>query len=105
MNLIIRSDQGDLLYGHQFLRRIIDTGPSDEIEVCEGIEPEVFFAYVGTKFPENRAVMTLLGNEAPDSDLLEAVSDSIKLTPQDVDNMRELQYWPRGDDELKPEDA
>ena len=63
MNLIIRSDQGDLLYGHQLLKRIIDTEPSNQIEVCEGIEPEVFFAYVGTKFPENRAVMALLGSE------------------------------------------
>ena len=51
MKLIIRSDQGDLLYGHQLLRRIIDTESSYQIEVCEGIEPEVFFAYVGTKFP------------------------------------------------------
>jgi hypothetical protein len=104
MNLIIRSDQGDLLYGHQILKRIIDTEPSNQIEVCEGIEPEVFFAYVGTKFPENRAVMALLGSETLESDLFEAVSDSIELTLQDVDNMRELQDWPRDDYELKPED-
>jgi hypothetical protein len=58
---------------------------------------EVFFAYVGTKFPENRAVMALLGNETLENDLLEPVSDSIELTLQDVDNMRELQDWPRGD--------
>jgi len=48
--------------------------------------------------------MALLGSETLESDLLEAVSDSIELTLQDVDNMRELQDWPRGDDELKPED-
>jgi len=30
MNPIIRSDQGDLLYGHQLLKRIIDTGQSNE---------------------------------------------------------------------------
>lgn len=105
MNLIIRSDHGDLLYGHQLLKRIGDKGTGNEVEICEGIEPEIFFAYVGTKFPENRAVMALLGSETLESDLLEAVSDTIELTPQDVDNMRELQDWPRDDDELKPEDA
>jgi hypothetical protein len=104
MNLIIRSNQGDLLYGHQLLKRIVDTETSNEVEVCEGIEPEIYFAYVGTKFPENRAVTALLGSETLKSDLLEAVSDTIELTSQDVDNMRELQDWPRGDDELKPED-
>ena len=103
MNLIIRSNQGDLLYGHQLLKSIVDTGTSNEVEVCKGIEPEIFFAYVGTKFPENRAVMALLGSETLDRDLLEAVSDTIELTPEDADNMRELQDWPRGDDELKPE--
>jgi len=97
MNLIIRSDQGDLLYGHQLLKRTIGTGQSSEAEVCEGIEPEVFLAYVGTKFPENREVQALLGNETIESDLLEAVSDSIELTPEDADNMRELQDWPRDD--------
>jgi hypothetical protein len=103
MNLIIRSNQGDLLYGHQLLKRIVDTETSNEVAVCEGIEPEIFFAYVGTKFPENRAVTALLGSETLESDLLEAVSDTIELTPQDVDNMRELQDWPRGDDGLKRE--
>ena len=103
MNLIIRSNQGDLLYGHQFLKRMVDTGTRNEVDVCEGIEPEIFFAYVGTKFPENRAVMALLGSETLESDLLEAVSDTIELTPEDVDNMRELQDWPRDDNELEPE--
>jgi hypothetical protein len=48
--------------------------------------------------------MALLGSETLESDLFEAVSDSIELTLQDVDNMRELQEWPRDDYELKPED-
>jgi len=101
MNLIIRSSQGDLLYGHQLLKRMADAGTRNEVEVCEGIEPEIFFAYVGTKFPENRAVMALLGSETLESDLLEAVSHTIELTPEDVDNMRELQDWPRDDDAIK----
>jgi hypothetical protein len=104
VNLSIRSDQGDLLYSHQLLKRIIDTEPSNQIEVCEGIEPEVFFCLCWNEFPENRAVMALLGSETLESDLFEAVSDSIELTLQDVDNMRELQDWPRDDYELKPED-
>ena len=48
--------------------------------------------------------MALLGSETLESDLLEAVSYTIELTPEDVDNMRELQDWPRGDDEIKSED-
>jgi hypothetical protein len=97
MALIIRSNQGDLLYGHQLLKRINDTGQSNEAGVCEGIEPEIFLAYVGTKFPENREVQALLGSETLESDLLEAVSGSIELTPEDAENMRELQDWPRDD--------
>ena len=44
MNLVIRDDEGRVLYGHQHLRRIVATGKTMEVAFFEGVEAEVFIA-------------------------------------------------------------
>lgn len=98
MNLIIRDDEDRILYGHQLLRHIIATGKNNEVLVCNGIEAEIFIAYVWTKFPENRAVEALHRCGEVDEELLEAVSDSIELTIEDMEAMKEFQNRQEGDE-------
>jgi hypothetical protein len=91
MNLVIRDNEGRVLYGHQVLKRIVATGKTIEAAYFEGIEADVFVAYVGTKFQENRYVQSLVRSGIVDRDLLEAVSDSIELTIEDAHAMRAFQ--------------
>ena len=91
MNLVIRDNEGRLLYGHQVLKRIVATGKTIEAAYFEGIEADAFVAYVGTKFPENRYVQSLVRSGRVDRDLLEALSDSIELTIEDAHAMRAFQ--------------
>jgi hypothetical protein len=91
MNLVIRDDEGRVLYGHQLLRRMVATGKTMEVAFFEGVEAEVFIAYVERKFPENRYVQSLVRSGMVDRDLLEAVSDSIELTTEDAHAMRAFQ--------------
>jgi hypothetical protein len=90
MDLIIRDDEGHILYGHQTLRRIIQTGKGMDYSESEGITAECYLAYIHAKFPDLKEVRALRDSGMIDADLLEAVSDRIELTTEDVENMEKL---------------
>ncbi len=44
MNLVIQDDEGQIIYGHQVLKRISQTGMMLEVNIVRGIVPESFIA-------------------------------------------------------------
>jgi len=50
MNLVIQHDEGKIIYGHQVLKRISQTGMTLEVNLVRGIVPECFITYVSRRF-------------------------------------------------------
>ena len=40
MNLVIQDDEGKIIYGHEVLKRISQTGMTLEVNIVRGIVPE-----------------------------------------------------------------
>jgi hypothetical protein len=91
MNMIIIDEEDRILYGHQLLKRITSTDKSMEVELTRGISAECYIAYVHGRFPDSKEVKALWNGNEVNCDRLEAVSDSIELTPDDVKNMQALE--------------
>jgi hypothetical protein len=54
MNLVIQDDEGEIIYGHEVLKRIAQIGMTPEVNIVRGILPECFITYVSRRFPEVR---------------------------------------------------
>jgi hypothetical protein len=91
MNLVIQDDEGQIIYGHEVLKRLSQTGLTPEVNVVRGIHPECFITYVSRRFPEVKEVRDLVASNEIDYKLLEAVSDRIELGVTDVVSMFRLQ--------------
>ena len=91
MNLVIQDDEGQIIYGHEVLKRISQTGMTPEVNIVRGILPECFITYVSRRFPEVKEVRDLVASKEINYKLLEAVSDRIKLGVADVVSMFRLQ--------------
>lgn len=87
MNLVIQDDEGQIIYGHQVLKRISRTGMTLEVNIVRGIAPECFITYVGKRFPDLKEVRDLLASNEFNDELLEAVSNQIELGVADVVSM------------------
>lgn len=59
MNLVIQDDEGQIIYGHEVLKRISQTGMTPEVNIVRGILPECFITYVSRRFPEVKEVRDL----------------------------------------------
>ena len=44
MDLIIKDDEGRILYGHQLITLIMASGNKSKVTLCDGIEAEAFIA-------------------------------------------------------------
>ena len=42
MDLIIKDDEGRILYGHQLITLIMASGNKSKVTLCDGIEAEAF---------------------------------------------------------------
>ena len=82
MNLVIQDDEGQIIYGHEVLKRISRTGMTLEV-----IVPECFITYVGKRFPDVKEARDLLASNEFNGQLLEAVSNQIELGVADVISM------------------
>jgi len=91
MNLVIQDDEGQIIYGHEVLKRIAQTGMTPEVNIVRGILPESFVTYVSRRFPEVNEVRDLVASNEINYKLLEAVSDRIELGVADVVSMFRLQ--------------
>ena len=91
MNLVIQDDEGQIIYGHEVLKRIAQTGMTPEVNIVRGILPECFITYVSRQFPEVKEVRDLAASNEINYKLLEAVSDRIELGVADVVYMFRLQ--------------
>ena len=91
MNLVIQDDEGNLIYGHQVLKRISQTGMTLEVNIVRGIMAESFIAYVSRRFHDVNEVRDLVASNEFNNKLLEAVSDRIELGIIDVVAMFALQ--------------
>jgi hypothetical protein len=91
MNLVIQDDEGQIIYGHEVLKRISQTGMTPEVNIVRGILPECFITYVSRRFPEVKEVRDLVASNEINYKLLEAVSDRIELGVADVVSMFRLQ--------------
>lgn len=87
MNLVIQDDEGQIIYGHEVLKRISRTGMTLEVNIVRGIVPECFITYVGKRFPDVKEVRDLLASNEFNGELLEAVSNQIELGVADVVSM------------------
>jgi hypothetical protein len=87
MHLIIQDDEGQIIYGHEVLKRISQTGMTLEVNIVRGIVPECFVTYVGKRFPDVKEVRDLVASNEFNRELLEAVSDRIELGVADVVSM------------------
>ncbi len=84
MDLIIKDDEGRILYGHQLITLIMASGNKSKVTLCDGIEAEAFIAYVATKFPENQDVQALqraVMNDDPPRGLDESRGFYLKRSP------------------------
>ena len=84
MNLVIQDDEGKIIYGHQVLKRISQTGMTLEVNIVRGIVPECFITYVSRRFPDVKEVRDLVASNEVNDKLLEAVSGRIELGVADV---------------------
>jgi hypothetical protein len=84
MNLVIQDDEGKIIYGHQVLKRISQTGMTLEVNLVRGIVPECFITYVSRRFHDVKEVRDLVASNEVNDKLLEAVSDRIELGVGDV---------------------
>src|SRR5271166_7051523 len=91
MNLVIQDDDGQIIYGHQVLKRIAQTGMTPEVNIVRGILPECFITYVSRRFSEVKEVRDLVASNEINYKLLEAVSDRVELGVADVVSMFRLQ--------------
>ena len=91
MNLVIQDDEGQIIYGHEVLKRISQTGMTPEVNIVRGILPECFITHVSRRFPEVKEVRDLVASNEINYKLLEAVSDRIELGVADVVSMFRLQ--------------
>ena len=91
MNLVIQDDEGKIIYGHEVLKRISQTGMTPEVNIVRGISPESFITYVSKRFPEGKEVRDLVASNEINYKLLEAVSNRIELGVADVVSMFRLQ--------------
>ena len=91
MNLVIQDDEGQIIYGHEVLKRISQTGMTPEVNIVRGILPECFITYVSRRFSEVKEVRDLVASNEINYKLLEAVSDRIELGVADVVSMFRLQ--------------
>jgi hypothetical protein len=87
MNLIIQDDEGRIIYGHEVLKRISQTGMTPEVNIVRGILTECFVTYVSRRFPDLKELRYLVASNAIDYKLLEAVSSRIELDIADVVSM------------------
>ena len=91
MNLVIQDDQGQIIYGHEVLKRISQTGMTPEVNMVRGISPESLITYVSKRFPEVKEVRDLVASNEINYKLLEAVSDRLELGVADVVSIFRLQ--------------
>ena len=87
MNLVIQDDDGQIIYGHEVLKRMSRTGMTLEVNIVRGIAPECFITYVGKRFPEVKEVRDLVASNEFNDELLKAVSNQIELGVADVVSM------------------
>ena len=62
MNLVMQDDEGKIIYGHEVLKRISQTGMTPEVNIVRGILPECFITYVSRRFPEVKEVRDLVAS-------------------------------------------
>ena len=79
MNLVIQHDEGKIIYGHEVLKRISQTGMTLEVNFVRGIVPECFITYVSRRFHDVKEVRDLVASNEVNDKLLEAVSNRIEL--------------------------
>jgi hypothetical protein len=92
MDILIRSKEGWLLYGHQLAQRIIASGQSNpDVLLVENLDAEAYIAWMGFHYPQFPEVKALLAADEISEQLFEAVSDRIELTSADVESLREIQ--------------
>ena len=91
MNLVMQDDEGKIIYGHEVLKRLAQTGMTPEVKIVRGILPECFITYVSRRFPEVKEVRDLVASNEINYKLFEAVSDRIELGVADVVSMFRLQ--------------
>jgi hypothetical protein len=84
MNLVIEDDEGQVIYGHEVLRRISQTRKTLEVNMVRGIVPECYVTYVSQRFPDVKEVRDLVACDEVNSKLLEKVSNRIQLGVADV---------------------
>jgi|SRR5450631_1183584 hypothetical protein len=87
MSLVIQDDEGQIIYGHEVLKRISQTGMTLEVNIVRGIVPKCFVTCVGKRFPDVKEVRDLVASNEFNRELLEAVSDRIELGVADVVSM------------------
>jgi hypothetical protein len=86
-NLVIIDDEGRILYGHQLLKWVMERDSSVKALEVRGITAECYIAYVQQRFGHVREVKAMAASGLVDCDLLEAVSDKIDLSHDDVEVM------------------
>jgi hypothetical protein len=91
MNLVIQDDEGKIIYGHEVLKRISQTGMTLEVNIVRGIVTECFITYVSRRFPDVKEVKNLVVSNEVNDKLLKAVSARIELGVADVVAMFKLQ--------------
>ena len=91
MNLVIQDDEGQIIYGHEVLKRLAQTGMTPEVNIVRGILSECLITYVSKRFSEVEEVRDLVASNEINYKLLEAVSDRIELGVADVVSMFRLQ--------------
>ena len=96
-NIIIRDDEGRLLYGHQFLRRVSATQKGTGAYIMHGLAAEAYIVYIADVYGYVKEVQELVRSGMIDSALLEKVSDAIDLSMDDIEALKELVR--RGDEE------
>ena len=91
MNIIIMSDRDECLYGQRTLKRLVDQGATEPCKVVEGINLDLYAAYLLTHFANHKSVKALRSGTAHDLFSIRAISDQLNFTEADVQNLIRFQ--------------
>jgi hypothetical protein len=90
MNVVIKDEDGHLLYGHQLLNQIIKTKKGTQVYLLNNVPAEAYIVYISHRFPQCKEVQTLQASHMIDYQLLEAISDIIELSEDDCEAIEQL---------------
>ena len=92
-NVIIICDDGGVLYGHDTLKRIVLSKRTRECHIARGVRIECYIGFLSTisRLQHHLCVQLLRDAKTVTAEMLERISDTVEITPEDLEEIRKVQ--------------